>query len=124
MKTSTGIRASLLSLLLSVALVSTRLVIYGPQALKDKFASNGNHRLLTLFRIQDSSQLRQLRQHSLRSVPCKRLLFNFLQIGRVYYNESNGDGCLRTNFTTDFSGDPDGILTPIFLVDRGNCTFV
>jgi hypothetical protein len=31
---------------------------------------------------------------------------------------------VRSNFTTDFSGDPDGILTPIFLVDRGHCTFV
>lgn len=33
-------------------------------------------------------------------------------------------GCYRSNFTSDFSGDPDGILTPIFLVDRGNCSFV
>jgi hypothetical protein len=47
-----------------------------------------------------------------------------LQIGRIYYNESNADGCSRSNFTQDFSGDPDGILTPIFLVDRGTCTFV
>ena len=29
-----------------------------------------------------------------------------------------------TNFTDDFTGDPDGILTPIYLVDRGHCTFV
>lgn len=42
----------------------------------------------------------------------------------MYYNASNADGCSATNFTSDFSGDPDGILTPIFLVDRGNCTFV
>lgn len=47
-----------------------------------------------------------------------------LQIGRIYYNASNPDGCGKSNFTTDFSGDPDGILTPIFLVDRGQCTFV
>jgi hypothetical protein len=46
------------------------------------------------------------------------------QIGRIYYNASNADGCARSNFTNDFSGDPDGVLTPIFLVDRGHCTFV
>ena len=52
-------------------------------------------------------------------------LFSYLfQIGRIYYNASNADGCSRSNFTSDFSGDPDGILTPIFLVDRGHCTFV
>lgn len=27
-------------------------------------------------------------------------------------------------FTDDFSGDPDGDLSPIFLVERGNCSFV
>jgi hypothetical protein len=27
-------------------------------------------------------------------------------------------------FTDDFSGDPDGDLSPIFLVEKGNCTFV
>lgn len=47
----------------------------------------------------------------------------FLQIGRIYYNASNPYGCWRSNFTDDYSGDPDGILTPIFLVDRGECTF-
>jgi len=45
-------------------------------------------------------------------------------IGRLYYNESNKDGCTRANFTNDFTGDPDGILTPIFLVERGGCSFV
>lgn len=52
------------------------------------------------------------------------IMLIFLQIGRIYYNASNADGCARSNFTQDFSGDPDGILTPIFLVDRGNCHFV
>ena len=47
-----------------------------------------------------------------------------LQIGRIYYNESNGNGCQKGNFTNDFSGDPDDIITPIFLVDRGDCSFV
>ena len=28
------------------------------------------------------------------------------------------------NFTSDYSGDPDDILTPIVLVDRGGCHFV
>lgn len=45
-------------------------------------------------------------------------------IGRIYYNASNQYGCDHSNFTNDFSGDPDGILTPIFLVDRGQCKFV
>jgi len=27
-------------------------------------------------------------------------------------------------FTDDFTGDPDGDLSPIFLVERGNCSFV
>ena len=47
-----------------------------------------------------------------------------IQIGRIYYNPDNSKGCSKTAFTEDFSGDPDGILTPIFLVDRGECTFV
>ena len=42
----------------------------------------------------------------------------------MYFNESNSKGCYRGNFTNDFSGDPDGILTPIFLVERGDCSFV
>jgi hypothetical protein len=45
-------------------------------------------------------------------------------IGRIYYNESNPNGCQKGNFTNDFSGDPDDIITPIFLVDRGDCSFV
>jgi hypothetical protein len=27
-------------------------------------------------------------------------------------------------FTDDLTGDPDGDLSPIFLVERGNCSFV
>lgn len=27
-------------------------------------------------------------------------------------------------FTEDFTNDPDGDLSPIFLVERGNCSFV
>ena len=27
-------------------------------------------------------------------------------------------------FTDDFTGDPDDDLSPIFLVERGNCSFV
>ena len=45
-------------------------------------------------------------------------------MGRLYYNASNNDGCYSSNFTFDIHDDPDGILTPIFLVERGNCTFV
>ena len=42
----------------------------------------------------------------------------------MYFNDSNIQGCYNSNFTNDFTGDPDGILTPIFLVDRGGCSFV
>ena len=80
---------------------------------------------LMKFRVQDTDFFRQFRQYSLWSVYGKSLrVITLVQIGRIYYNASNGDGCTRSNFTNDFSGDPDGILTPIFLVDRGHCTFV
>lgn len=46
------------------------------------------------------------------------------QNGRIYYYQNNSDGCLDVPFTRDFEGDPDGVLTPIFLVYRGGCTFV
>jgi hypothetical protein len=47
-------------------------------------------------------------------------------IGRVYFNASNADGCIAgTNFTQDFSGDPDEVLSPIFLVEASKkCSFV
>lgn len=48
-----------------------------------------------------------------------------LQIGRIYFNANNSEGCdSEVPFTTDYSDDPDGILTPIFLVERGTCKFV
>jgi len=47
-------------------------------------------------------------------------------IGRLYFNASNPDGCQAgSNFTNDFSGDPDEVLSPIFLVEAsGKCSFV
>tara|TARA_B110000285_G_scaffold228816_1_gene292414 strand:+ start:7 stop:330 length:324 start_codon:yes stop_codon:yes gene_type:complete len=46
-------------------------------------------------------------------------------VGRIYFNEKNPHGCTKQmNFTNDFSGDPDDDLSPIFLVERGNCSFV
>jgi hypothetical protein len=46
-------------------------------------------------------------------------------IGRIYYDPENSDGC-KPFGDFDFSNDPDDAEhpTPIFLVDRGNCTFV
>jgi hypothetical protein len=46
-------------------------------------------------------------------------------IGRIYYDPENSDGCQPFG-DFDFSNDPDDAEhpTPIFLVDRGNCTFV
>ena len=46
-------------------------------------------------------------------------------VGRLYYNSSNPYGCTKgERFTEDFSGDPDDDLSPIFLVERANCSFV
>jgi hypothetical protein len=47
-----------------------------------------------------------------------------IQSGRLYYNASNADGCLKGGtFADDFIGDPEGVVSPIFMVERGNCTF-
>jgi len=45
--------------------------------------------------------------------------------GRLYYNSSNPDGCDSTiPFTDDWSGDPDDLLSPIIMVDKGSCSNV
>ena len=89
----------LLSILISP--LYNRLIVYGPQELKDKFVS-------TDYKIKASYA-------NFGNIPYGQSL-----IGRIYYNESNPFGCIRGgNFTNDFTGDPDNYLTPIFLVDRG-----
>ena len=93
------------SFLLLLSQAFSRLVIHGPQELKEKFASSNS-------RIKASYA-------NFGTIP-----YGQSMIGRIYYNATNSKGCSRTNITNDFSGDPDGILTPIFLVDRGECTFV
>ena len=46
-------------------------------------------------------------------------------VGRLYFNEKNPHGCEKEMpFTDDYTGDPDDDLSPIFLVERGNCSFV
>lgn len=49
-------------------------------------------------------------------------------MGRLYYPLSNQDGCLPFNIEADFPreflADEKSDLTPVILVDRGNCTFV
>ena len=43
----------------------------------------------------------------------------------MYFNESNPHGCeIGAGFTADLSGDPDNVVSPIFMVERGNCSFV
>jgi hypothetical protein len=43
----------------------------------------------------------------------------------VYFNESNPNGCtIGSGFASDLSGDPDNIVSPIFMVERGDCSFV
>lgn len=49
-------------------------------------------------------------------------------MGRVYYPVNNRDGCqpfnAATDFPSEFLSDERSDLTPIVMVDRGNCTFV
>ena len=43
----------------------------------------------------------------------------------MYFNESNPNGCDKgAGFATDLSGDPDNVVSPIFMVERGDCSFV
>jgi len=44
----------------------------------------------------------------------------------LYFNHSNPNGCDKnSNFTDDFTGDPDGVLSPIFMVESTpKCSFV
>lgn len=119
---------SIVSLMMLLNIVSSRLVVYEPQELKDLFASVGktSNSLIT-YRWKDQSKLCKFWKHPIwliDGIPTHFIFIYFLQIGRIYYNASNPKGCYRSNFTTDFTGDPDGILTPIFLVERGECTFV
>jgi len=54
-----------------------------------------------------------------------RVLYGSSQMGYVYYNPENPDGCDRDlSWADDFSDDPDGIASPVFLMERGHCTFV
>jgi hypothetical protein len=90
---------------LLVGIATTRLVIFGPEDLKSEFE-------LQDYKIEAS-------YGNFGNIPYGKTF-----IGRIYYNESNPTGCKKGNFTADFSGDPDDVLTPIFLVDRSDCTFV
>jgi hypothetical protein len=48
-------------------------------------------------------------------------------MGRVHYPRKNQDGCAefsQDDFSNDFLFDEESDLSPIVLVDRGNCTFV
>lgn len=48
-------------------------------------------------------------------------------MGRVHYPNTNRDGCFEfktSDFDNDFLFDPESDLSPVVLVDRGNCTFV
>ncbi len=98
------------SLILSVAaLLASSLAdirIYGPTALKDEFKAND-------YVIKSSVS-------NFGNIPYGQKI-----LGRLYYNEENADGCNENKFiTVDFTNDPDELITPIFLVNRGGCTFV
>jgi hypothetical protein len=66
MKTNMGTKFVYLSLLLS--LIYSRLIIYGPQELKDKFQLKGIIYSLIVIRLQDQCKLRKFRKHPIRIV--------------------------------------------------------
>lgn len=48
-------------------------------------------------------------------------------MGRVHYPNKNRQGCLEfksSDFDNDFLYDEQSDLSPVVIVDRGNCTFV
>jgi hypothetical protein len=98
-------KTTLVALSLLATLTTQRLVVYGPSNLKDEFASTDG--------------VIQASYSNFGHIPYGQSI-----IGRIYYNPDNKDGCNRKEFTHDFSNDPDDVLTPIYLVYRGSCTFV
>lgn len=43
----------------------------------------------------------------------------------MYYNPDNSKGCdKRANFTSEFTESSEDVQSPIYLVERGDCTFV
>ena len=75
------VTSALLAALMPLAL--SRLVVYGPNELKDKFEYSGMNLIESLqcFRVQDTSKLRKLRQHPLWSEHGK--FFSKLMINRL-----------------------------------------
>jgi hypothetical protein len=93
----------------SILMMSTsdaKLTVYGPQSLKNLFEDQNNEIKTTLANFG-------------------HIPYGQSMVGRLYYNASNPYGCNPSNgFTDDFSGDPDGIVTPIIMVKQGNCSYV
>ena len=86
--------------------VEAKLSIFSPQALKDTFSDTGG---------QIYSQIANFGH-----IPYGQSLG-----GRLYYNSSNPDGCdPEVPLTDDWAGDPDDVLSPIFMVDIGSCSMV
>jgi hypothetical protein len=96
---------AILSLATMLGVVQSKLYVYGPETLKEKFA------------FKDGAI--KASYSNFGHIPYGQSI-----IGRIYYNENNKDGCEPTEFTEDFTNDPDNVLSPIFLVYRGGCTFV
>lgn len=96
---------NLLALATLLTSAYSRLVVYGPEGLKKEF--------------KKSDGIIEASYSNFGKIPYGQSI-----IGRIYHDADNADGCKRGEFTQDFSGDPDDILTPIYLVYRGNCTFV
>jgi hypothetical protein len=83
-----------------------KLTIYGPQSLKNIFS--------------DKNGEIQTQLANFGHIP-----YGQSMVGRLYYNASNPTGCSENSeFTDDLSGDPDGVVTPIFMVKQGNCSYV
>lgn len=83
-----------------------KLIVHGPQELRDLF--------------YESDGLIQSQLSNFGHIP-----FGQSMGGRLYYNASINEMCdPDIPFTDDWSGDPDDILSPIVLVEQGNCSIV
>ena len=93
-----------------LSIVQASLYVHGPKQLAELFKDADGK----------SNGAIQSKMANFGHIPYGQVL-----VGRLYYNEKNPHGCEKgMPFTDDFTGDPDGDLSPIFLVERGNCSFV
>lgn len=92
--------------------------------LQGKFIST--NMLLKIYRWDYKGQLCELRIYPLWSLNCNNsfLVINYFpQIGRLYYNPNDTKACNELP-EVPFTLDADGDITPFFIAERGECSFV